>query len=63
MGFKKRNHISNRKPEATSTTQSTAFNKHTILDFFTNLTTVYTGKFLTNWKVTFKFSSFCLGEK
>ena len=41
MGFKKHHNITNRKPETTSMAQSTAFNKHTVSDFFTNLMTVY----------------------
>ena len=41
MGFKKRHHIANRKPEAKSMARLTAFNKHTVLEFFTNLMTIY----------------------
>ena len=41
MGFKMRYQIANRKPKATSMARSTASNKHTVSEFFTNLMTVY----------------------
>jgi len=39
-GFKKRHHLSIRSPEATSVGRATAFNKHTVKEYFENLATV-----------------------